>query len=185
MTAHALPRPKVRRKPGGFLVAFVILMVLAAGGVGAFVAYLLWPTWPSAPIVADEPPIPITVAGVLFNIPPAAIRSKVLRHPGTHERVDLAFLWPSLVPPPADAKTEKPVPKAEQDGAAPSPNALDRLFVTIAPLGAVLTPAERLRGISSLRGGAGDRRPRRARVPAVPDRHALSGRGLGLSRRAA
>src|ERR1044071_1647047 len=104
MTAHALPRPTVRRKPGGFLVAFVILMLLAAGGVGAFVAYLLWPTWPNTPIAADAPPLPITVAGVLFNIPPAAIRSKVLRHPGTHERVDLAFLWPSLTPPPADAK---------------------------------------------------------------------------------
>ncbi|HWX71616.1 MAG TPA: hypothetical protein VNY79_03865 [Xanthobacteraceae bacterium] len=124
---------------------FVTLVVL--GGVGAFVAYMLWPTWPNAPIAVDAPAIPITVAGVLFNVPPAAIRAKVLRHPGTHERIDLAFLWPSLTPPPADAKADKPAAKAEQDAAAPPANASDRLFVTIAALGAVLAPAERLRSI--------------------------------------
>jgi hypothetical protein len=146
MTAHALPRPKARRKTGGFFVLpFVTLVVL--GGVGAFVAYMLWPTWPNAPIAVDAPAIPITVAGVLFNVPPAAIRAKVLRHPGTHERIDLAFLWPSLTPPPADAKADKPAAKAEQDAAAPPANASDRLFVTIAALGAVLAPAERLRSI--------------------------------------
>ena len=148
MTAHALPRPKVRRKTGGFFVLpFVTLVVLVAGGVGAFVAYMLWPTWPNAPIAVDAPAIPITVASVLFNVPPAAIRAKVLRHPGTHERIDLAFLWPSLMPPPADAKADKPAAKAEQDAAAPPANASDRLFVTIAALGAVLAPAERLRSI--------------------------------------
>jgi hypothetical protein len=105
MTAHALPRPKARRKSGGFFVVpFVTLVVLVAGGVGAFVAYMRWPTWPNAPIAVDAPAIPITVAGALFNVPPAAIRAKVLRHPGTHERLDLAFLWPSLTPPPADAR---------------------------------------------------------------------------------
>jgi hypothetical protein len=124
---------------------FVTLVVL--GGVGAFVAYMLWPTWPNAPIAVDAPAIPITVAGVLFNVPPAAIRAKVLRHAGTHERIDLAFLWPSLTPPPADTRADKPAAKAEQDAAAPPANASDRLFVTIAALGAVLAPAERLRSI--------------------------------------
>jgi hypothetical protein len=146
MTAHALPRPKARRKTGGFFV-LPLVVVLVAAGVGAFVAYMLWPTWPNAPIAVDAPAIPITVAGVLFNVPPAAIRAKVLRHPGTHERIDLAFLWPSLMPPPADAKADKPAAKAEQDAAAPPANASDRLFVTIAALGAVLAPAERLRSI--------------------------------------
>jgi len=108
---------------------------------------MLWPTWPNAPIAVDAPAIPITVAGVLFNVPPAAIRAKVLRHPGTHERIDLAFLWPSLTPPLADARADKPAAKAEQDAAAPAANASDRLFVTIAALGAVLAPAERLRSI--------------------------------------
>ena len=148
MTSHALPRPKARRKTGGFFaLPLVTLVVLVAGGVGAFVAYMLWPTWPNAPIAVDAPAIPITVAGVLFNVPPAAIRAKVLRHPGTHERIDLAFLWPSLTPPAADAKADKPAMKAEQDAAAPPANASDRLFVTIAGLGAVLAPAERLRSI--------------------------------------
>ncbi len=149
MTAHTLPRPKARRKTGSsFVLPLAIVMVLVAG-VGGFVAYVLWPTWPISPIAADAPAIPVTVADVLFNVPPAAIRTKVQRHPGAHERIDLAFLWPSLTPPQADARAEKPAAKTEPDAAAAAPpaNASDRLFVTIAGLGAVLPPAERLRSI--------------------------------------
>ena len=84
MTAHALPRPKAAGKPRSFFVLRRLsLSWSCAGGVGAFVAYMLWPTWPNAPIAADAPAIPITVAGVLFNVPPAAIRAEVQRHPGT------------------------------------------------------------------------------------------------------
>ena len=42
----------------------------------------------------------------MFNIEPAAIRRPLQRKPGTQERVDLAYLWPSLVPPEPAAKTE-------------------------------------------------------------------------------
>ena len=55
----------------------------------------------------DAPAIPITVANVLFDVPPAAIRAAVQRHPGPHERVDLAFIWPSLTPPQPDAKRRR------------------------------------------------------------------------------
>ena len=65
----------------------------------AYVAYVLWPRWPDAPVTLDAPSLPITVAGVTFNIEPAAIRMPVQRRPGTQERVDLAYLWPSLTPP--------------------------------------------------------------------------------------
>ncbi len=149
MTAHAVPRPKARRKAGAFVVLPFAILVVFVAGVGGFVAYVLWPTWPSAPVPADAPAIPITVAGVLFNVPPAAIRAPVQRHPGAHERIDLAFVWPSLEPPQADAKADKPAAKAEPDAArAPPPSSTNnRLFVTIAGLGAVLAPAERLRSI--------------------------------------
>lgn len=149
MTAHTLPRARTRRKTGGFSTLPLAILVVLVAGVGGFVAYLLWPTWPTLSVAADAPAIPVTVADVLFNVPPAAIRTKVQRHAGAHERIDLAFLWPSLKPPQADAKAELPTVKTAPDGTAapPPPNTGERLFVTIAGLGDVLPPAERLRSI--------------------------------------
>ena len=89
---------------------------------------------------ADAPALPITVAGVAFNVPPAAIRVPVQRRPGAHERVDLAFAWPSLEPPDPHAKQPAPPP-----GTVPAPTqALERIFVTIAGAGDTLPPAERV-----------------------------------------
>lgn len=125
----------------------VLLVVLAA----AFVSYVLWPTWPSKPAALDAPAIPITVAGVLFDVPPAAIRAAVQRHPGQQERIDLAFEWPSLTAPePAGQAGEKPDGPpidAENAIAAATARIKDRLFVTIADLGPVLPPLQRLRTI--------------------------------------
>lgn len=145
MTAHAIPRLPIPRSPRGLLLSVALLVVLVAAA-GAFVCYVLWPTWPK-PVALDAPAVPVTVAGVLFNVPPAAIRTPVQRHPGAHERIDLVFLWPSLAPPHADAQADaKPVviDETEEVPALPSE---DRLFVTIAGLGAVLAPVERLRTI--------------------------------------
>src|SRR5882762_10368666 len=64
--------------------------------------------------------------GVAFNLPPAAIRVPVQRRPGTQERVDLAFLWPSLEPPDPNAKPPAPGPAAETS------QAFARVFMTIA-----------------------------------------------------
>ena len=56
-------------------------------------------------------------------MPPAAIRFKVQRRPGTQERVDLAFVWPSLDAARSDASSRcRPT----------RPTSTDRLFVTIA-----------------------------------------------------
>jgi len=150
----AVPRRQIRRKARSVLLlpcALLVVLVLAAG---SFIAYVLWPTWPSAPIALDAPAVPITVAGVLFEVPPAAIRAAVQRHPGPHERIDLAFLWPSLRPPQPDTKTDaRPLATMQSDAAAApaaaaaAADASGRLFVTIAALGAVLPPAERLRSI--------------------------------------
>jgi hypothetical protein len=121
--------------------AFIAFAVIVGAGV-AFVAYLLWPTWPKTSVALDAPSIPVTVAGVLFNVPSAAIRAPIQRHPGAHERVDLVFLWPSLLPPAGDGETA-----VDDDGAMPTPRTDDRLFVTLAGLGAVLPPLERLHTI--------------------------------------
>lgn len=139
MTAIAKPHAKIARKRSATaglafaLCTLVALIVLA----GAFVALMLWPRWPGTAVAPDAPALPITVGGVLFNLPPAAIRVPMQRHPGAQERVDLAFLWPSLAPPDPAAK---PAP-AE---AAPP---IDRLFITIQPPSIALASAERVKSI--------------------------------------
>jgi hypothetical protein len=123
-------------------------MVLIVAGIVVFVSYALWPTWPSDPVLLDAPAIPVTVAGVLFDVPPAAIREAVQRVPGEQERLDLAFTWPSLTPPQPDDKPADKAPlNAENAAAAAAETAKERLFVTIAGLGAELPPLERLRMI--------------------------------------
>jgi hypothetical protein len=141
----AIPRYRRWRGSRGLWLAIAIVVVLMAAA-GTFVSYILWPTWPKSGMALDAPAIPVTVAGALFNVPPAAIRAAVQRHPGAHERIDLVFLWPSLAPPTADgqagAKTSIP-----DDGDAAPVRTDDRVFATIAGLGAVLPPMVRLRTI--------------------------------------
>ena len=107
-----------RRRSGRSLVVLPVVLVAPGRRRGdwRFIAYVLWPRWPTPPIAPDAPALPITVAGVAFNVPPAAIRVPVQRRPGTHERVDLVFLWPSLEPPDPNAK-----PPAPTQGAVPRP----------------------------------------------------------------
>jgi hypothetical protein len=139
--AHlAFPR-NIARKRGGFLLPPFMLLLALALLAGSFVGYVLWPTWPDAPAPLNAPALPITIEGVLFEVPPGAIRAAVQRHPGPHERVDLAFEWPSLKPPPDGAPQQQP------PGAAETAKPEVRLFVTIAPLGSALPPKERLRSV--------------------------------------
>ena len=154
MTAQTTFSNRLRRRAHGFTVLPLSFLIVPLIVAGCFVAYVLWPSWPSAPGAPDAPVFPVTVAGVLFEIPPAAIRAAVQRHPGPHERVDLAFEWPALTPPHAQGDADDPsVADAETDGAtAPSPKTASadttgRLFVTIAALGSLLPPLERLRSI--------------------------------------
>ena len=129
---HIARTAKPRRAGGG--LAFTILAALGLGLLAAgFVGVVLWPRQLASIVSPDAPSVPITVAGVAFNIPPAAIRVPLQRRPGAQERVDLAFLWPSLQPPDPAAR---PSPTDE-------PKALDRLFVTIAVGDGTLTPIAR------------------------------------------
>ena len=129
---HAKTSRKQRSASAGLLFALsalVVLIVLAA----AFVALVLWPR--GAPVAPDAPTLPVTVGGVLFNVPPGAIRVAMQRRPGAQERLDLAFLWPSL---------ETPDPKARPAPSEAAPP-IDRLFLTIEPQVAALTPSDRVR----------------------------------------
>jgi hypothetical protein len=131
------PRRNKRRVAPSPLTAPVVLFAAATVIAAAYVAYVLWPRWPEAPVALDAPTLPIVVAGVAFNIEPAAIRMPVQRRPGTQERVDLAYLWPSLLPP-------DPARKATV-GAPVDPN--ERLFVTIQTGDGTLALLERVQAI--------------------------------------
>jgi hypothetical protein len=134
------------RRGGGLVLPPLLLLATLLFGAVTYVVYVLWPRWPAGPVALDAPEIPITVAGVAFSVPPAAIRVPVQRRPGALERVDLAFLWPSLKPADAAGKSSAPVAKQVTPGTLPAPGSfLDRLFVTIASAGKEMAPAERLR----------------------------------------
>jgi hypothetical protein len=126
---------RVGRARANLRLPLVVSLALALLAVG-YVAFVLWPRWPGADGL-NAPALPITVAGELFNVPPAAIRLPTQRHAGPQERLDLAFLWPSLSPPDPTAK-----PSLSDE-----PNALDRLFVTIAAADGTLPPVERINAI--------------------------------------
>lgn len=115
-----------------------LLLLLAVLVVGAaYVAYVLWPRWPEAPVARDGPALPIVVAGTAFNVEPAAIRQSVQRKPGMQDRLDLAYLWPSLIPP-----------DPAQKGTLAAPlDPSERLFVTIQSGELTLAPTERLQTI--------------------------------------
>ena len=130
-------RPLYRRDGGQRLL--VPLIVAAAVALSAF-GYVLWPRG-SAPRL-DAPPLPITVAGVAFNLPPAAIRVAAQRRAGAQDRVDLVFLWPSLQPPDPDSK-----PAAVPGTEPASSGTLARVFMSIAAAGDTLAPADRARTI--------------------------------------
>ena len=146
MTAHAVFGLRLRRKTRSLLLPLVLLFVVLAAIV-TFVSYVLWPTWPKAATSLDAPSLPAIVAGVLFNVPSAAIRAPVERQPGAHERIDLVFLWPSLEPPPQEGIASAETLAPSGSDAPPLSHAGDRLFVTITGLGNVLAPIERLKTI--------------------------------------
>src|SRR5207248_8072297 len=143
MTLTDMGRADGRRwrgqRRGLLLLPLVVLFALIFGAVG-YIGYVLWPLWPGPPVAHDAPTLPITIAGVAFNVPPAAMRVPVQRRPGAHERVDLSFLWPSLEPP--DRGPSSIVLPANAPPAAGRP--LERLFVTIAAAGDTLAPEERV-----------------------------------------
>ncbi|HXD43801.1 MAG TPA: hypothetical protein VN655_01605 [Pseudolabrys sp.] len=138
--AHPAARQHRRPRRGGHgpLAAPLILFLIAGAAAASYVGYVLWPRWPDTPVALDTPALPIVVAGAAFNIEPAAIRNRVQRRPGTQDRVDLAYVWPTLAPP-------DPAEKAATPGAPIQP--LERLFVTIEGADGTMPPIERVETI--------------------------------------
>lgn len=137
-TAQRTPRHRRRAGHGplwGPLLLFAGVTLVAA----VYVGYVLWPRWPEAPVAVDAPSVPVVVAGVSFNIEPAAIRNAVQRRPGTQGRIDLVYLWPSLLPP-------NPTAVATGSGKT-APDFHERLFVTIQSGDGELPLADRVRDI--------------------------------------
>lgn len=127
-----------RRNPRAHLIPIAVASALTAGAIG-LVAYLLWPTWGTDP-ARGPGRLPVQVGGTLFNVPTAAIRRKIQRHSGPQERVDLAFIFPSLEPPEA--------PKhVSADTVEEQPQPIDRIFVSIAAHRDSLAPDMRVRTI--------------------------------------
>src|SRR5262245_42369888 len=117
----AVRAPRAGRHIGGGLMLALGLTGCVVIAAAIYVGFVLWPRWPGPAAAPDMPALPITVAGVSFNVPPAAIRVPQQRHAGAKERIELTFLWPSLAAPDPSAR---PVP-------SDAPLAPDRLFVTI------------------------------------------------------
>ena len=146
MTAHAFDRANPPRGRAAVLSGPFLLVVVLVAAAATCVSYLLWPTWPSNPL-AVVPALPVTVGGVLLEVPPAAIRAKLQRQPGQHERIDLALSWPDLSPPNNRIVHDNRPIDEENASAALAEAENDRLFVSIVALTGVLPPLERLRTI--------------------------------------
>lgn len=125
------------RPVAGLLTLSFAAVLIASCAALLYVANVLWPRWPEVSYTADAPTLPIVISGVVFNVPPAAIRAAVQRRPGTQERIDLVYLWPALRPPDPAAR-----PTLETLSSAG-----DRIFVTIAAASGRLPAAERLKAI--------------------------------------
>jgi hypothetical protein len=115
----------------------------AAVGIGAvalsIIVYLLWPTW-RAGAFSGPTLMPITVGGMLFNVPSDAIRMRLQRRSGPQERIDLAFAYPTLTPP-------EPQKHVSADTVDTTPVVIDRILLSIAVRGDELAPDERVRTI--------------------------------------
>jgi len=161
---------RARRARGRSCTA-VFVAVLAAVGIASIV-YLLLPRWIVEQAPVDAPRLPISIAGVVFNIAPAAIRFPVQRRAGPQDRVDLAYTWPDLGAPDSHAGVSMARLFGRHRGGA-----IDHAAVGAAPidLSALCRHAVRVRaGRPSSSRRSATTRPMRARtcstIPAAPDR---------------
>jgi hypothetical protein len=143
MTSAYLDRhsPRARNRQSSVLAKPMLVIGLVVAGATGFIIHALWPRWPDPPVGPNAAALPITVAGVAFNVPPAAVRVRMQRQPGAHDRVDLVFVWPTLAPPDATASPEV------HAKAAPRSEPLERIFVTIVGARETISPDERMKTI--------------------------------------
>lgn len=130
-------RPKGNAAPqSGIPEGVMIVILLVALGIVAFIGYLLWPRWPDQASPSDPGKLPISVGGLLMNVPREAFRIPVQRRTGTQDRIDLAFMYPSLAPP-------GPMPRVTAENAAQVRVEIDRIFLSVIAHGGAMSPDER------------------------------------------
>jgi hypothetical protein len=127
-----------RERSGSHLIPIVLGCAVTSGAI-ALVAYLLWPTW-GADASSSPARLPVSIGATLFNVPTMAIRMKIQRHSGPQERVDLAFVFPSLEPPDQSKHVSA---DAIEEAIQP----IDRIFLSIAAHHDTLAPDTRVRTI--------------------------------------
>jgi len=136
--------PRRARKGARSPLMLPLVIFLAVSSVAmSYVAYVLWPRWPGPVVTPNMPSLPIVVGGAAFNVPPAAIRRALQRKPGTQERIDLVFLWPSLAPPASAAEAGPQGASAATEAAQP----FERIFLTVAASDGGPSPLERMQTI--------------------------------------
>lgn len=136
--------PRRARKVARSLLMLPFLIFLGVSTIAlGYVGYVLWPRWPGPVVAPNAPSLPIIVGGTAFNVPPAAIRRPVQRKPGTQERIDLVFVWPSLAPPASAAEAGPQGASASIEAARP----LERIFLAIAASDGGPSPLERMQTI--------------------------------------
>ncbi len=118
------------------LTPLAISCVIGAFALAAIV-WLLWPTW-TFETASDPDRLPMIIGDTLFNVPTQSVRVKLQKRTGPQERVDLAFMYPSLTPP--DAPKHVTAETVETD--LPP---IDRIFMSIAAHHDAMSPEERLR----------------------------------------
>lgn len=142
MPSHFSPtlssRAAGRRKRPHHLTPLAASCVIGASALAAIV-YLLWPTWSFETAGAPDR-LPVMIGDTLFNVPTKSVRVKLQKRTGPQERVDLAFVYPSLAPP--EAPRHVTAETVETD--LPP---IDRLLVSIAAHHDAMSPEERLNTI--------------------------------------
>ncbi|MEA2936249.1 MAG: hypothetical protein QOD74_2895 [Variibacter sp.] len=138
LKASKTGQQRARRAHGHRAASFALSAVALLGAFAlAYVGFMLWPRWPAAEAATNAPSIPIEVAGLRMNVPPAAIRVSLQRRPGNQPRLDLAYRWPDLKPPIAGEKLP-PSPDAKRP---------EQLFVSVVPADGTLPLDDRIKTI--------------------------------------
>ena len=137
MTSYP-PRRTGRHQRRHHVVPLIASCVIGACALAAIV-YLLWPTW-TFETAGDPDRLPVTIGNTLFNVPTKSIRVKLQKRTGPQERVDLAFMYPSLTPP--EAPKHVTASTVDEDI-----QPIDRIFLSISAHHGALSPEERVRTI--------------------------------------